>query len=89
VAYHHFPDVKAFAQEANRLLKPKGLLYIAEGYLPFIIRVIFNPFVPLSKGGNVKVYSSKEIKGNFEAYGFEQIGFTRKGLIQIIEMRKL
>ncbi|HWQ88417.1 MAG TPA: methyltransferase domain-containing protein [Desulfitobacteriaceae bacterium] len=89
VAYHHFPDVKAFAREANRLLKPEGLLYIAEGHLPFIIREIFNLFVPLSKGGNVKVYSPREIKDNFEAYGFKQVGYTKKGFIQIIEMCKL
>lgn len=88
VAYHHFPDVKAFAKEANRLLKPNGLLYIAEGHLPFVIRSLFNPWVPFSKGGNVKIYSAKEIRENFEAYGFKEVGFNREGNIQIIEMRK-
>ena len=36
-AYHHFPNVHAFAAEAKRLLKKRGSLYIAEIYLPPII----------------------------------------------------
>jgi hypothetical protein len=43
----------------------------------------------LSKAGDVKFYSPKEIQGTFEAYGFEQIGFKREGHVQIIEMQKL
>jgi len=31
-AYHHFPDVAAFAKEAGRILKPSGRIYIAEIY---------------------------------------------------------
>jgi len=88
-AYHHFPDVKAFAKEANRILKPQGLLYIAEIYYPSIIRTICNPFVPLSKAGDVKFYSPGEIKNNFKAHGFEVLGFKREGYIQIIEVQKL
>jgi ubiquinone/menaquinone biosynthesis C-methylase UbiE len=88
-AYHHFPDTKAFAKEVSRILKPKGLLYIAEVYYPFIIRAIFNPFVPLSKAGDVKFYSPKEIKSNFEEYGFERVNFKREGHIQIIGFRRL
>lgn len=90
VALHHFPDLRAFAKEASRILKPEGLLYIAEGHLPFIIREIVNLFVPLSRAGDVRVYSPKEIRSAFEAYGFEMIGFKRRGIYQmLIEMRKL
>jgi len=88
-AYHHFPDVKAFAKEANRILKPQGMLYIAEVYYPYIIRSICNPFIHLSKAGDVKFYSPDEIKDNFKAYGFKDIGFMREGNVQIIEMQKL
>lgn len=88
-AYHHFPDVKAFAKEANRVLKPQGLLYIAEPFYPFILRAICNPLIPLSKAGDVRFYSPGEIKGNFEAHGFEQTEFKREGHIQLIKMRKL
>ena len=36
-AYHHFPDVAAFAKEAKRVLKTRGKIYIAEIYLPAIL----------------------------------------------------
>lgn len=88
-AYHHFPDTSAFAKEINRILKPKGLLYIAEVYYPFIIRTIFNPFIPLSKAGDVKFYSPQEIQRNFEEYGFKKVNFDREGHIQIIELQRL
>lgn len=46
-AYHHFPDVKAFAAESHRLLKTEGCLYIADVYYPALVRFLCNPFVPL------------------------------------------
>ncbi|WP_291569268.1 class I SAM-dependent methyltransferase [Clostridium sp. UBA4548] len=88
-SYHHFPDIKAFAKEVSRILKPKGLLYISEIYYPLIIRAIVNPFVLLSKAGDVKFYSPEEIQSNFEEYGFEKVDFKREGHIQVIVFRKL
>lgn len=87
-AYHHFQDTRAFAKEVNRILKPNGLLYIAEIYYPSIIRAIFNPLVPLSKAGDVKFYSPREIQSNFEEYGFENVDFKRDGHIQIFKMQR-
>lgn len=86
-AYHHFPDVKAFAQEANRLLKTSGRLYIAEMYFPFF-RFLTNPLLRHWKAGDVKYYSPKEIMANFEAVDFEPIGFKKRGSMQIVKMRK-
>lgn len=87
-AYHHFPDVKAFAQEANRLLKVDGLLYIADVYYPYF-RGLANLLLPLSKAGDVKCYSPKEIRVNFEAFGFEQVAFRKRWLMQIVTLRKV
>lgn len=88
-AYHHFPDPKAFAAEAFRLLRPGGQLYIAEVYYPPVIRAVMNLFIPFSKAGDVRLYSPKEIEENFAASGFEQQGFKREKNIQLISMRKL
>ena len=89
VALHHFPDLRAFAREANRVLKPKGLLYIAEGRLPFIIREVFNLFIPFSRSGDVKVYSPREIRSAFEAYGFELVELKKRGIYpMLIVLRK-
>jgi len=87
-AYHHFPDVAAFAEETKRLLKPNGTIYIADVYLPAFWRVLLNPLVPLSKAGDVKFHSPKEIVKNFEQFGFINTGIKISGNIQIISMRK-
>ena len=86
-AYHHFPDVKAFAREANRLLKPNGLLFIADVYYSFL-RGLANLILPFSHAGDVRCYSPKEIQTNFESVGFQLIGFKKRGVIQIVKMQK-
>lgn len=85
-AFHHFPDVHAFAKEASRVIKPAGNLYIAEVYLPPILRVICNPFVPFTNEGDVRFYSSKEIRQIFAACGFNCQNIFIKGHIQIIHL---
>jgi ubiquinone/menaquinone biosynthesis C-methylase UbiE len=85
-AYHHFPDVSAFADEAERLIKQGGNLYIAEVYLPLIIRHAANIFLPFSKDGDVKFYSCREIADAFS--GFSLVKTVRKGYIQIIQMQR-
>ncbi|MCE5205937.1 MAG: methyltransferase domain-containing protein [Porphyromonadaceae bacterium] len=87
-AYHHFPDVKGFAREAYRLLKPEGRLYIAEIYFSPLLRTLLNPFVPLSKAGDVKFYAPKEIEATFKNAGFQTNGFKRTGQVQLHIFRK-
>lgn len=87
-AYHHFPDVNAFALEAKRLIKPKGSLYIAEIYLPSMLRPIVNIFLPFSKDGDVKFYSHKEIVHTFSNVDFDLVRTIKKGHIQIIQMQR-
>ena len=86
-AYHHFPDVAAFAKEAKRVLKPGGEIYISEVYFNALLRLLCNPFVPLSKSGDVKFYSPGEIANNFTRFGFEEICVKISGQVQIIQMR--
>ena len=89
-AYHHFPNVAAFANEAGRVLKQNGMIYIADVYVPSFVRVILNPFVPLLfTDGDIKFYSPNEIIGNFKCFGFEEMDITISGYIQIITMQKL
>ena len=88
-AYHHFPDVGAFAKEAGRVLKPGGMIYIADMYVPSLIKVLVNPFVPLLfKDGDVRLYSPKEICRNFDRHGFSETDVKTTGNLQIVMMRK-
>jgi len=84
-AYHHFPDIGAFALEAKRLIRQGGSLYIAEIYLPPIIRHAANIFLPFSKDGDVKFYSCKEIIDMFS--GFQLVKTVRKRYIQIVQLQ--
>lgn len=87
-AYHHFPDVSAFAAEAYRLLKTGGRLYIADVFYPDLIRHILNPFVRMSKAGDVKFYSPKEIIRTFEDAGLRHENLIISGHIQIVVFEK-
>jgi hypothetical protein len=64
------------------------MLYIADVYLPMFWKVLLNPFVPLSKAGDVKFYSPKEIVKNFENFGFINNDIKIIENIQIISMQK-
>lgn len=87
-AFHHFPDVNKFAKEASRVLKDEGMLYIAEVYLPAVLRVICNPFVKLSKAGDVKFYSPSEIISLFEKNGFITRDVSLNGKVQMISLQR-
>lgn len=87
-AFHHFPDVEKFAGEAGRVIKPSGMLYIAEVYLPEFLRVICNPFVKFSKAGDVRFYAPNEIVSLFENNGFAASGVEIDGRVQIVKLKK-
>ena len=88
-AYHHFPNVDAFGDEAKRLIKHNGSLYIAEIFLPSVIRHIANIFLPFSKDGDVKFYSSSEITSTFFGKGFRLVNVMINRHIQIIHLQKI
>ena len=87
-SFHHFPNIEKFAIETRRVIKSDGLIYIAEIYLPYIIRVLCNPFLKFSKAGDVKFYSPNEIVSLFENHGFIKDKVVIKGTMQIIVMRQ-
>lgn len=88
-AYHHFPHVQDFAKEVSRIIKPNGLVYIAEIYMTTFFRTVLNPFVKLSKAGDVRFYSPQEIVSLFERNGFSKQSIDIiDGSIQIVTLRK-
>ena len=87
-AYHHFPHVNLFSNEAYRLLKTGGSIYIADVYYPTAIRLICNPFVPLMKDGDVKFYSPAQIIQTLNKAGFQKATYTIHEHIQFVSARK-
>lgn len=87
-AFHHFPDIKAFAKEAHRVLKQGGRIYIAEVHWP-IFRYIANIAFPFLSSGDVKIYAPNEIVSCFENAGFKNESVLVEGKIQLIEMKKI
>lgn len=88
-AFHHFPNPDDFAREAYRVLKSGGKIYIAELNILEGTRQIFNVlFLPFMRAGDVKIYSSEELKGIFENVGFKNIQIEKSGKIQFFQGRK-
>ncbi|MCE5189715.1 MAG: methyltransferase domain-containing protein [Eubacteriales bacterium] len=87
-AYHHFPFVDRFSNEAYRLLKKGGKIYIAEVYYSPFVRALCNPFVPLMKDGDVRFYSPNEIMNTLRKAGFQNQAFKTNEHIQIVSASK-
>ncbi|MCL2409096.1 MAG: class I SAM-dependent methyltransferase [Oscillospiraceae bacterium] len=87
-SFHHFPDVSACAKEAERLLKPQGFLYIAEVCLSGFLRALVNPFIKLSRAGDVRFYSAEEIIKTFTDRGFGPVDVIKEGHIQLVKLQK-
>jgi len=84
MAYHHFTETLRFAQEAKRILKPDGMIYILEMRLPFVLRKFANIIFPILPTGDIKVYTSEEIIKVFSKFDFEIIRSFYRGPIQLL-----
>lgn len=88
-AFHHFEDPQAFAGDCMRVLKPGGMLYMAEPFFPTVIRWLANAlWFPFAKSGDVKVYSQPELHTIFEAAGFRGIDTEIKGTVLFFSAKK-
>ena len=85
LAYHHFSDKKGFAKEAARILKPEGILYIADPRFPWLIRKTINGLVKLFHV--VGFFGTpQEIFENFREYGFQLVGVHKDGFAQVVKL---
>ncbi len=83
-AFHHFEKPSFFLNEAKRVLKRGGSLFIAELYWDPVFRTIANPFLPLLKSGDVRIYSPKQLEKFLSKNGFTGVQLVRNGHIQIV-----
>jgi ubiquinone/menaquinone biosynthesis C-methylase UbiE len=87
-AFHHFEEPQRFASECIRVLSGGGRLYIGEFSYSTFERVIFNPFLPLLRSGDVRLYSEEELAGFFTKAGFEALGIERSGRCLVLSFEK-
>jgi ubiquinone/menaquinone biosynthesis C-methylase UbiE len=87
MAFHHFGDKSGFAAQAARVLRPNGMLYIAELTLPGIARNTVNGLLQVLRihGGFVR---PQEITALFSRHGFRRTGSAADGHIQLVKLRK-
>ena len=81
MAYHHFPSKSGFEDEARRILKPNGLLYIADPNFPKIIRRLINRIV---RNLNGEFFSSEELIARFARAGFSPVAVKKKAYGQLV-----
>jgi ubiquinone/menaquinone biosynthesis C-methylase UbiE len=77
-SFHHYPNPKAVLNEMRRVLNPGGKVIIADPWAPPPFRQIANLFlIPLSKNGDVRLYSKSEMKKLLEECGFTLISWEK------------
>ena len=87
MAFHHFINKDGFAKEAARIMKPGGVLYIADPRFPWLIRKVINGFFRLIRI-EAAFYNSQEIESRFAKCGFVGIGTATHGYAQLIKLKK-
>ena len=85
MAYHHFSDKAGFAREAARVLKPGGVLYIADPKFPFLIRKGINGVARLFRIAG-EFLTAREMADRFEEYGFVYSGAAYSGFAQVVKL---
>jgi len=88
LAFHHFADKKGFAQEAVRILKPDGHLYITDPKFPVVIRKPVNLAFRIHR---IAGYfgSSKELAAYFDEFGLSLLSVTSDKYAQCLTLQKV
>lgn len=80
-AFHHFENPQGFVTECYRVLRSDGKVYIADPYLPPVLRQLQNAVInPIYHAGDVRIYNKKEIQSFFSAAGFGKGNVYIKGM---------
>ena len=83
---HHFDNKRGFAKESARLLKPCGLLYIADPRFPLPLRKPLNGLLRLVRVVG-EFNTPDEIAAEFSSSGFSHEGFAVDGFAQLVKLR--
>ena len=88
-AFHHFDTPLEFARECRRVLRERGSVYLADPWFGPVTRLLANAlWCPLSRSGDVRIYSGRELEELFRRAGFEAVAVYRKGPGLFLRARK-
>lgn len=88
-AFHHFDNPQGFADECRRVLKKNGSVYIADPNFGALLRFFANTlWYCVSKSGDVRVYSAKELEAIFRRSGFQDVQVYKKGKGLFLQAKK-
>jgi ubiquinone/menaquinone biosynthesis C-methylase UbiE len=87
MAYHHFDDKEGFAREAARVLKPDGILYIADPRFPWGLRKAMNGLLKAARVTG-EFLSARELEARFAAFGFRGLGAAADAYAQVVRLGK-
>lgn len=79
-SFHHYPGPELVLQEMKRVLRPGGILMIADPFTPNeLLRFFLNILIKFSRSGDVRIYSRKEMQELLEKCGFTLIRWETEG----------
>jgi ubiquinone/menaquinone biosynthesis C-methylase UbiE len=79
-SFHHYPNPELVLKEMRRVLRPDGILMIADPFTSNeLLRFFANILIKFSKSGDVKIYSQKEMQELLEKCGFTLIKWETEG----------
>jgi len=87
MAYHHFDNREGFAREAARVLKPGGVLYIADPRFPWLVRKLLNGIARIVRVAGA-FCNSQEIADRFASTGFTAVATAVDRYAQVIKLCK-
>ena len=61
-SFHHYPNPRAVLAQFARVLQPGGILLLGECTAPAGVRAVTNLLLPLSREGDVRIYSARELE---------------------------